>query len=329
MRSGMSDFVKAITFNSPEYIPIGVGMFRTVWRKYGKELHDIAKTHPNIFPNLGTLEEMENRPLSWAYELGKHTDHWGFVWDNLVEGHDSFCVRSALPDLDKVDELPIPERDVGLEHGLIFLRLTYIRGYEECMIDFAEERPEFFKLIEKVVAYGERQVANALSKMKPDDMVIHFGDDLGMQTSLPTGPEKWRKILKPCFCRLYKPCKDAGKLVYMHTDGCIYEIIPDLKDCGVDMINPQYRANGLDNLIYATRGEGRHRIAVNLDLDRQLFPFATPSEIDDHIMGSVDALALPEGGLSLSAEIDEGVPFDNIVAIFDALEKARVYMRNR
>jgi hypothetical protein len=323
----MNNYLKAMTFNYPEYMPVSVSIFRPAWRLHGEALYELAKSHPNIFPNLGTPDEMENRPLSWQYSLGKHTDHWGCEWDNIIEGHDSFCVGFALPDLNKVDELPIPEKDIGLEHGFMFLRLTYLRGYEECMMDFAEERPEFFRLIEKVILYNERQIAICLANMTSADMIVHFGDDLGMQKGLPTGPQKWRKILKPCFERLYRPCKAAGKLIFMHTDGCIYEIIPDLKDCGVDIINPQFRANGLDNIIKATRGAGRNRLAVHLDLDRQLLPFATPSELEDHIMESAEALALPEGGLSLSVEISEDVPLANIAAIINALEKARVFKK--
>ena len=84
-------------------------------------------------------------------------------------------------------------------------------------------------------------------------------------------------------------------MIYMHTDGCIYDIIPDLNDCGVNIINPQFRANGLENLKRVTRGEGRNKMAVNLDLDRQLFPFAKPSQIEDHIMQCVEELYLPSG----------------------------------
>ena len=107
----------------------------------------------------------------------------------------------------------------------------------------------------------------------------------------------------------------------MHTDGMIYEIIPDLKECGVDMINPQFRANGLDNLERVCKG----KIAVDLDLDRQLFPFATPSQIDDHVREAVEALYLPQGGLALKAEIGYEVPLENVAAIFDSLRKYRHY----
>lgn len=107
----------------------------------------------------------------------------------------------------------------------------------------------------------------------------------------------------------------------MHTDGCIWEIMPDLVECGVDMINPQYRANGLDNLVRVCKG----KIPINLDLDRQLFPFATRSEIFDHVGECVKAMYLPQGGLGLNAELNYEVPLENIVAVLDALEKYRHY----
>ena len=321
----MDNYKKFATFNYPDTIPVSSGIYQPTWERYGDDLEELVLQHPNLFPGYQKGQYKTKPQLIWQYQLGKHTDHWGCEWDNIIEGHDSICVKPALPDLADVDNLPIPEKDIGLEHGLMFLRLTYIRGWENAMIDFYEESPEFFRLIEKVISYNERQVKLQLDRMGDDDYMIGFGDDLGMQTSLPTGPEKWRKILKPCFARLYKPCKDQGKLIYMHTDGCIHEIIPDLNDCGVNIINPQFRANGLENLKRVTRGEGRNKIAVNLDLDRQLFPVATPSQIENHIMECVEELYLPSGGLSLYAEIAEEIPLENIGAIFNALEKARIY----
>jgi len=323
----MDNYEKFATFSYPDTIPVTSYVYDPVWRKYGEALEEIVLSHPNIFPEYKKGDYLSSLPPStwWPYELGKHTDHWGNEWDNIVDGHDSICIRGALPDLEDVDKLPLPKDDIGLTHGFMFLQLTYIRGYENAMIDFIEEKPEFFRLIEKVISYNERQIKLQLNKMKPDDYIIRFGDDLGMQNSLPTGPDRWRKILKPCYMRLYKPCKEQGKLIYMHSDGCIFEIIPDLRDCGVDIINPQFRANDLANLKRVTRGEGRCKIAVNLDLDRQLFPFATPSELEDHIMECVEALYLPSGGLALFAEISEDIPLENISTIYKALEKARLY----
>jgi hypothetical protein len=107
----------------------------------------------------------------------------------------------------------------------------------------------------------------------------------------------------------------------MHTDGHIVEIIPDLIDCGVNVVNPQVRANGLDNLARVCKG----RVCVDLDLDRQLFPFCTPQEIDDHVHAAVETLGSSDGGLWLKAEIGFDVPLENVEAICTALEKYRAY----
>ena len=109
----------------------------------------------------------------------------------------------------------------------------------------------------------------------------------------------------------------------MHTDGCIHEIMPDLVECGVDMINPQFRANGLDNLVRVCRQE--QIIPINLDLDRQLFPFASPAELDEHVHECVEALYLPQGGLCLNVELNYETPIENCAAILEALEKYRQY----
>ncbi|MCL2159062.1 MAG: hypothetical protein FWH48_06620, partial [Oscillospiraceae bacterium] len=279
----------------------------------------------NIFPSYREGEYKNyGAPGIWQYQLGRHFDHWGCEWENIIEGHDSICIGHAVKNREDVYDLKIPEQNIGLEHGLMFLRLTYLRGYEECMMDFAEEPEEFFVLIDKVLEYNLRQVKLTLDGMG-EGLIIGFADDLGMQTMLPTGPEKWRKILKPCFEKLFWPCVEKNKLIGMHSDGCIYEIIPDLHDCGLRYINPQYRANGLENIVEVTRGKGRCRMAVNLDLDRQLFYTATEGELRDHVRKCVAALATPEGGLALYAEIAEEIPLENIAVLMEELELARVY----
>jgi uroporphyrinogen-III decarboxylase len=187
------------------------------------------------------------------------------------------------------------------------------------MTDFAEEPPELQMLIDVVLAHNLRQLELRLQNERGP--LLYFGDDLGMQDRLPISPKKWRRYLKPCFARVYGRCHDAGLVVYMHTDGHILEIIPDLIECGVDVINPQIRANGLDKLAAICKG----KVCVDLDLDRQAFPFFTPAECDAHIREAVETLGSPEGGLWLKAEIGPDVPLENIAAICDGLEKYRAW----
>jgi uroporphyrinogen decarboxylase len=146
------------------------------------------------------------------------------------------------------------------------------------------------------------------------DKAMNFARPQFIPVSMGMLPAAWmkyrEKYLKPCYAKIYSLCRAAGHPVYMHCDGHIYEIIPDLIECGVNVINPQFRANGLDNLARVCKGN----VCVDLDLDRQLFPFCTPADIDAHVRVAVEILGSPEGGLWLKAEIDDGVPLEIIEA---------------
>ena len=312
--------IKAATYQYPEQIPVSIGILPITFMKYGDALKKIIAK-----PEYGDLfgDWWQNYDpyanLDRSYKKGGYTDAWGCVWSNEVDGMAALVTGFPVPTRADVHTMKVPEDDVGLPHGFMYLRLLDLRGFEEGMIDFFEEPPELQMLIDKVMNYNIRQV-NLMLAGNTGEMVF-FGDDLGMQKGLAIGPEKWRKYMKPAFTAIYKPCKDAGKLIYMHTDGCIFEIMPDLQDCGVNIINPQYRANGLDNLERVCKG----KIPICLDLDRQMFPFGTPAEMRDHVEECVTRLYLPEGGLAINLEIGHDDPLENIEALFDAVSKARFF----
>ncbi|MBN1249945.1 MAG: hypothetical protein JXC32_19940, partial [Anaerolineae bacterium] len=278
--------------------------------------------HPALFGAQGGARDYDAIHTA-TYVQGEHVDVWGCVWSNLKSGMEAIVTGHPVPTRADVHTLQVPEIDAGFPHGFMYLRLQDLRGFEELMIDFGEEPPELQMLIDKVLAYNLRQGRNLLQALQEQGRtgtIVTFGDDLGMQLQLPISPRMWRKYLKPCFAAIYQPFRDAGFYVYMHTDGHIIEIIPDLVDCGVNVVNPQVGANGLAALARSCKG----KVCVDLDLDRQMFPFATPRQIDDHVREAVEVLGAPEGGLWLKAEIGEDVPLANIAAIFEALERYRL-----
>ena len=306
-----------MTYDYPDKIPVGVSMLPAMWMHYGEELVRLAKEYPDLVTEIPDLNNRDEY-LTEFYRYGSHKDEWDCEWTNIEEGVGSLVTGHPVPNREDIRSLKIPEnRDGRLPHGLMYLRLLDLRGFEEAMLDFAEECDELQILIDKVLEYNCRQIEVAVQGL---DRVIYFGDDLGMQTGLAIGAEKWRKYLKPCYKKMFSMVRAAGKYAYMHTDGRIIDIIPDLWECGVHMINPQFRANGLDNLVRVCKG----KIPINLDLDRQMFPFATPSELDDHVRECIEALYLPQGGLGLEIALSYEVPLDNVAALFDAVRKYRV-----
>ena len=310
--------IKAATYQYPEQIPVGVGMLPAVFIKYGENIKKIITKYEDLLGNWWqNYDPYANMPKS--YRKGSFTDPWGCVWSNEFDGQESIVTGHPVKTREDVHTMKLPEGDAGLPHGFMYLRLLDLRGFEEAMADFFEEPPELRMLIDKVLNYNISQTKLMLQNNK--EKMVYFGDDLGMQRGLAIGPVKWRKYMKPCFAAIYKLCKDDNRLVYMHTDGDIHEIMPDLQECGVDIINPQIRANGLDNLERICKG----KIPINLDLDRQLFPFGTPGEMRSHVEECVKRLYLPEGGLGLNIEIGPDDPLVNIEAIFDAASEFRFY----
>ena len=319
----MATLIQAIRMEHPESIPVSVSILPAAWIKYGAELQRLTDQYPQFFGGRQVDWEHAGEHLVPSYRQGIYIDEWNCEWHNEHAGNEAIVVGHPVKTEEDVYALKIPDcREGRLPHGFMYLRLLDLVGFENAMVWFAEEGETIEVLIDKVLEYNLYQIAAVLPRM--GDM-IYFGDDLGMQKGLAIGAERWRKYLKPCFRKMYGLVKayKPSQLIYMHTDGCIWEIMPDLQECGVDMINPQFRANGLDNLVRVCRKE--HLIPINLDLDRQLFPVATRSQIFDHIAACVESLYLPAGGLGLSVELNYEISLENMASVLDAVEKYRFY----
>jgi uroporphyrinogen decarboxylase len=315
------DRIKALKYEHPEFIPVGMGFLGKTWMTYREKLEDIVLRYPNVFP--GYKKGQQNfDDVSGTYVAGDHTDAWGCVWSNVTTGMQAYVKGHPIPKREMVRTLKAPTVNDGLPHGFMYLRLTDLRGFEEMMMDFAEEPPELQMLLNIVLEYNVTQLKIMLKDRKSGE-IMWFGDDLGMQHGLAMGAPKWRKYMKPCFTKLYSMVRAKGIYVYMHTDGQIFEIITDLVDCGVQVVNAQFRANGLDNLERVCKG----KVCLDLDLDRQMFPFCKPKDIDAHVRECVERLGSPEGGLWFNAECAPDVPLENIEALAAALDKYRGFYR--
>lgn len=342
-KARVENYLKAMKFQNPNWIPCRVSLMPATWRKYREELEEIVLRHPKIFPDYkkGSIDFDSIRDP--GYRLGRFTDSWGCVWENIAEGLEGIVVKSPLEKWEALESYippdPITQGERGpqvnweevrrhfkkleddgdlprggLPHGSMYMRLYYLRGFENFMIDIATDNPILDRLINMVLDYNIRYITKWI---EVGAKLIYFGDDLGTQKSLAIHPEKWRKYLKPCYKKMFSLCKDSNVYVYFHSDGHILEITDDLIECGVDIINPQIRANTLEGIEKRLKG----KVCIDLDLDRQLFPLASTKEIREHIKEAVARLSSERGGLMLMAECEPDVPLENIEAICSTLEE--------
>jgi len=334
------NYLRAVEFRSPQWIPVTVYILPAAWMKYREDLEKIVLCHPKIFRSYKKgNKDFDECPLS--YRKGYLRDNWGCLWYNVEEGILGQVVEHPLSDWRFLDTYkppdPLKKGDFGeydwdeikrhVEEqkkkglltrgsgGELFTRLWYLRGFENLMVDIATDDPHLLMLIKMLTNY-ELKLIDKWLKIGVD--IVGFHTDIGAQNSLMISPRKFRKYIKPMFKKIFTKYRKAGTHVFLSSDGCLLEIIDDLVECGVSVHDPQFRANTLEGIFKAYKG----KLCAQVDLDQQkILPFGTPKEIDKHVREVVEKLNSPEGGLMIYAEIQQTYPLRNIEAIFEALEK--------
>ena len=147
----MRDMIKAMTYDFPARLPVTISFLPAARLKYGEELRRLAGEYPDL---LKPIPEGMEVTMPQKYHQGIYTDEWGCVWQNIAEGMDSIVTGHPVKTREDILALKIPKnRDGRLPHGFMYLRLLDLRGFEEAMIDFAEECDELQVLIDKVLRY--------------------------------------------------------------------------------------------------------------------------------------------------------------------------------
>lgn len=341
MISKRENYLRAMEFRGPEWIPCAVHFAPITWKTFEKELLEITKAHPVLFSYLEDTK-INFHEYGPVYREGEHfRDSWGCLWYNVQEGLEGYVVENPLSDWSALATYQVPDPEIKAERGerdwgrdrndieklkakgaltlgsgeRLFDRLYFLRGFENLMMDIAEDNRHLPELIEMVTEY-ELKLIDKWLEIGVD--VISFHTDIGTQNSLMINPVKFRKYIKPMFTKLFGRCREGGSRVNVSSDGRILEIVDDLVECGVAMHDPQLRANTIDGIAQAYKG----KLCINLDLDRQMFPFCSPADIRAQVKEAVEKLNSPEGGLMVFADIyGADVPMENIEAICQALEE--------
>jgi len=345
MMTERENFLRTLELRYPEWIPCAVYFAPLTWHTYREKLEEVVLRHPLLFQDLKGSVNFDEFPL--VYREGEYfRDNWGCLWYNVQGGLEGQVVEHPLADWKALDTYRPPDltktergerdweqikKDIAEKHrkGLLtegdgerlFDRLYFLRGFENLMIDIATDDPHLPRLIAMLLDHEMKLVRKWL-EIGVD--MIGFHTDIGTQTRLMISPAKFRKYIKPMFKELFMTCRKAGTHVALSSDGCLLEIVDDLVECGVSMHDPQLRANTLDGIEKHYKG----KMCINLDLDRQMFPFCSAEDIRNQVKEAVERLSLPEGGLRVFGSIYGGnVPLENIEALCEALEEFCIQSR--
>lgn len=199
--------------------------------------------------------------------------------------------------------------------SLMFERIWNFRGMENLLLDYYEE-PENVHRLHRFICDTELSLLKSgLELLKPDAYMI--SDDLGSQRSLMMSPEMFREFIKPYYTEIWSFTHARGVHNWLHTCGCVTEILGDLIEAGLDVIHP-IQKHTMDWEETANQWRGKISFLVGMDVQQTLI-HATPEEVRAEVRLMKDTFGSPEGGLLLAAGngIVGGTPFENIEAFLD------------
>jgi len=327
-------FAREMALDGEALVRSQISITYPVWDEFEDELNWLDGFSEHVAVG---IRRISDRPAN-----SEVVDRWGCHWTYPLAALDGICDGHPLADWDSFSSMVFPDPSTytdwgaaaerveqtksrggvaggGTEHGFFFLRMTYLRGFENFLMDVADDAPRLRDLTRVVEEYWLGVVRRWVD-IGVD--VINFGDDLGLQFALAMSPEHWRRVIKPTYRRLFGYCRENGVRVGLHTDGYIVDIIPDLLECGVSLLNPQDLVNGLDVLAREVKGKA----FLRLDVDRQAVTVTgTPDGVDSHILDCIRTLGNPRGGLGLIWGVYPGTPLANIEAGAKAMDRYATY----
>ncbi|HNS31538.1 MAG TPA: uroporphyrinogen decarboxylase family protein [bacterium] len=206
----------------------------------------------------------------------------------------------------------------------IFEMSCRIRGYEQFYMDLAMNPSIACAIMDKFLEMKIKFYKAAAEKMGQYIQFVREGDDMGSQESLLISRKMYSDYLKP----RHKTLFDAQKKIFsrpfytfFHSDGAIYELIPDFIEIGADILNPVQVTDKGVTLERLKKEFGRELSFWGGGIDTQhVLPAASPAKVKEDVKKRIEALA-PGGGFVFNTihNIQDDVPPENIAAMHEAL----------
>jgi uroporphyrinogen decarboxylase len=216
------------------------------------------------------------------------------------------------------------ETDFGLSaksvSGGIFQTCCRLRGMEQFLMDMMLDKPLAKALLARVEAIVLDLEAALLEEIGPYVQMVETQDDLGTQHAPMISPALYRELIQPSHIRLsalIKKKTEGAARVFMHSDGSVFDMLPDIIDAGIEVLNPVQPQAAKMDAVNLKEKFGK-RLVFHGGLDQQhTIPHGTVAEAEAEVQRVPRALARGGGYIfSPCHNLQPDVPPGNILAIY-------------
>jgi uroporphyrinogen-III decarboxylase len=319
---------QTLELQKPKRIPRQIWTLPWAQENHPEEFARITSTYPD---DIEWAPQLLRQPLETKgdpYAVGTYIDEWGCEWENKQRGVVGEVKNPLVQTWDDLDKVSVPEHILSVDVEQVnaycretdkftlsitytrpFERLQYLRGSENVFMDLALRPPEVFDLLETIHQFFVKDME---IWAKTDVDALFFQDDWGAQNNLLISPKTWREVFKPLYKEYVNIAHSHGKYAFMHSDGNIEQIYPDLIEIGLDAINSQLFCMDIENLGQKYAGA----ITFWGEIDRQnILAFGTTTQVDEAVRRVKKAL-YREGGVIAQCSFAVGDVPSNVEQVF-------------
>lgn len=327
---GRERVIRTLRFEKPDRAPRhlwywpGIEMFRK------DELDAVQARYPDDICLVDVPYGKSKREKGIPNVVGTYIDPWGCEWIAGESGVIGEVKNPQITDWSKLDNYSPPYElldnvDLNVVNsfcaetdkfvlafvGNPFERMQFLRGTEAIFLDLGYGADEIV-LLRDMVHQFNMQHLEMLCQTDIDG--ITFSDDWGAQQNMLISPKMWRELFKPLYADYCRVAHEAGKFAFMHSDGQISSIYPDLIEIGLDALNSQLFCMDMEELGRLHKG----KITFWGEIDRQyILPFGTPDEVREAVRKVRKILDDGTGGVFAQAEWGMDVSQENIETMFE------------
>jgi hypothetical protein len=319
---------KTLEFAKPERVARQLWLLPWAQERYPEQLEALRGRYPDDIAGPPAIYRCPPVTQGNAYVAGIYVDEWGCSFEGKQSGYIGEVKEALVNTWDDLDKVRPPvemfdfdvdqvnafcrETDQFIIAGCCprpFERLQFIRKSDNLYLDLAEQSSEIYELLRRVHNFYLQEMER-WAETEVDALM--FMDDWGAQRSLLISPRLWRKMFKPLYKEYIDLAHSHGKYIFMHSDGYIADIIPDLVELGLDALNSQLFVMDIEELGRQFRG----KITFWGEIDRQhLLPYGAPADIQRAVKRVKEAL-YQDGGAIAQCEFGPGARPENVMQVF-------------
>ncbi|RKY04196.1 MAG: methyltransferase [Planctomycetota bacterium] len=325
--------LRTLEFNKPSRVPRQLWLLPWASDHYHGQVKKIQSDFPDDIVHAPAVYEQKPKTTGQQFSVGRFVDEWGCVFENKQSGIVGEVKEPIVKTWDDVEKVHPPQEMLAFDTEKVngfckstdkfvlagccarpFERIQFIRGTENIYMDLAMQEDGFKALLDKVHQFYLKEL-QLWAKTDVDGLM--FMDDWGSQSSLLISPDMWRDIFKPLYKEYIDIAHNNGKKIFMHSDGYIVDIIPDLIELGLDALNSQIFCMGVEEVGKQFRG----KITFWGEIDRQhILPDGSKEDVAAAVKQVKEAL-YADGGVIAQCEFGPGGKPENVYTVFETWNK--------